>query len=76
MSVPVCVSVSLFMSVCICVYGCLCVSVSVCVCACLCVSVSQQSAAELKEQMLSKEKEHELSLHALRDQVPGIATSP
>ncbi|KAJ8265064.1 hypothetical protein COCON_G00141630 [Conger conger] len=30
---------------------------------------ANQSTAELKEQMLSKEKEHELSLHALRDQV-------
>ncbi|KAJ8257747.1 hypothetical protein GJAV_G00189240 [Gymnothorax javanicus] len=30
---------------------------------------ANQTVAELKEQLLSKDKEHELSLHALRDQV-------
>ncbi|XP_035237945.1 GRIP1-associated protein 1 isoform X1 [Anguilla anguilla] len=30
---------------------------------------ANQASAELKEQILSREKEHELSLHALRDQV-------
>ncbi|XP_061114696.1 GRIP1-associated protein 1 isoform X2 [Conger conger] len=35
---------------------------------------ANQSTAELKEQMLSKEKEHELSLHALRDQIQTVKT--
>ncbi|XP_035237946.1 GRIP1-associated protein 1 isoform X2 [Anguilla anguilla] len=35
---------------------------------------ANQASAELKEQILSREKEHELSLHALRDQIQTVKT--
>ena len=40
----------------------------VCVCVCVCLFVLQ-TIAELKEQFQSKDREHEVALHTLKDQV-------